>query len=173
MAKQQNNKTAKQPNNQRRNDVAEQQLLQQQKKIHKRILSTAINTHPFLFLYFFRIGKEGTGRRALGHLLSPDVLCFTLEVSFYASHRDGVGLVPYTRVGYVELGRCTYTRHLMLLLSLLSLSSAECLHAQGRSSILNFLNLYYYGGPYPIGTKTHVFRYFYYQIFGPIYRGPP
>lgn len=50
-------------------------------------------------------GKEGTGRRALGQLLSPDVLCFTLEVSFYASHRDGVGLVPYTRSGYVELGR--------------------------------------------------------------------
>eukprot|EP00904_Undaria_pinnatifida_P004320 jgi/Undpi1/1388/HiC_scaffold_11.g04780.m1 len=49
--------------------------------------------------------KEGTGRRALGQLLSPDVLCFTLEVSFYASHRDGVGLVPYTRLGYVELGR--------------------------------------------------------------------
>ncbi|CAN0031838.1 unnamed protein product [Laminaria digitata] len=53
--------------------------------------------------------KEGTGRRALGQLLSPDVLCFTLEVSFYASHRNGVGLVPYTRVGYVDLGRCTYT----------------------------------------------------------------
>lgn len=50
-------------------------------------------------------GKEGTGRRALGQLLSPDVLCFTLEVSFYASHRDDVGLIPYTRVGYVDLGR--------------------------------------------------------------------
>ena len=50
-------------------------------------------------------GKEGTGRRALGQLLSPDVLCFTLEVSFYASVREGVGLVPYTRRGYVELGR--------------------------------------------------------------------
>ncbi|CAM9962503.1 unnamed protein product [Hapterophycus canaliculatus] len=50
--------------------------------------------------------KEGTGRRALGQLLSPDVLCFTLEVSFYASQRgDGVGLVPYTRSGYVDLGR--------------------------------------------------------------------
>ncbi|CAN0073740.1 unnamed protein product, partial [Scytosiphon promiscuus] len=50
--------------------------------------------------------KEGTGRRALGQLLSPDVLCFTLEVSFYASQRDdGVGLVPYTRGGYIDLGR--------------------------------------------------------------------
>lgn len=51
-------------------------------------------------------GKEGTGRRALGQLLSPDVSCFTLEVSFYASRRDNVGLVPYTMDGYVELGRC-------------------------------------------------------------------
>lgn len=41
----------------------------------------------------------------MGQLLSPDVLCFTLEVSFYASVREGVGLVPYTRTGYVELGR--------------------------------------------------------------------
>eukprot|EP00903_Cladosiphon_okamuranus_P010151 g9612.t1 len=49
--------------------------------------------------------KEGTGRRALGQLLAPDVLCYTLEVSFYASMREGVGLVPYTRTGYVDLGR--------------------------------------------------------------------
>lgn len=60
-----------------------------------------VNISPLLF----SAGKEGTGRRALGQLLSPDVLCFTLEVSFYASRRDDAGLVPYTRAGYVDLGR--------------------------------------------------------------------
>ncbi|CAM9727386.1 unnamed protein product, partial [Choristocarpus tenellus] len=50
-------------------------------------------------------GKEGTGRQVLGHLLSPDVLCYTLEVSFYASRHPKTGLTPYTREGYMELGR--------------------------------------------------------------------
>jgi cytosolic carboxypeptidase protein 6 len=49
--------------------------------------------------------KEGTGRRALGQMLSPGVRCYTLEVSFYASTNSACKLVPYTQQSYMELGR--------------------------------------------------------------------
>lgn len=85
-------------------------------KKHSPIVGCAIPPRPGVFscclsattaiVFGIVAGKEGTGRRALGQLLSPDVSCFTLEVSFYASRRDNVGLVPYTMDGYVELGRC-------------------------------------------------------------------
>jgi len=63
--------------------------------------------------------KEGSGRRALGELF-PDVHCYTLEVSFFAStssleegNTTGAGradvygetCVPYTQDSYMELGR--------------------------------------------------------------------
>ena len=49
--------------------------------------------------------KEGTGRRALGQMLSSGVRCYTLEVSFYASTNSACKLVPYTQQSYMELGR--------------------------------------------------------------------
>jgi hypothetical protein len=51
-------------------------------------------------------GKEGSGRRALGQMCGPNVHCYTLEVSFFASTDDQMGKnVPYTQESYMELGR--------------------------------------------------------------------
>ena len=49
--------------------------------------------------------KEGTGRRALGQMLSPGVRCYTLEVSFYASTNSACKLIPYTQQSYMKLGQ--------------------------------------------------------------------
>ena len=55
---------------------------------------------------------QGTGRRALGILLGPEVNCYTLEVSFYAagdpspapSTSAASTLLPFTPGKYMKLG---------------------------------------------------------------------
>lgn len=42
--------------------------------------------------------KEGTGRRELGQLLSPDVHCYTLETSFFAASRAASSISEETRL---------------------------------------------------------------------------
>jgi len=49
--------------------------------------------------------KSGSGRCAMGDILTGDTCCYTLEVSFFCSSFKGVKDPPYTQSSFMELGK--------------------------------------------------------------------